>query len=128
MPWARRAEAVTLAVDWHDGHWWLLFAPDVWVRPSFIELPNGLSPEQARKEAEQLAAGFVRERVARRYNKMTGALLGAWLRLLTAGGSGGTRTVHAYGLNGAGMDATFTFGSQPLVSRPMRGNVLRSNT
>ena len=48
LPWA---EAVTLAVDWRDGTWRLLFAPEIWVRPDFTDPPAGLSPAAAREAA-----------------------------------------------------------------------------
>lgn len=127
LPWA---EAVTLAVDWRDGTWRLLFAPEIWVRPDFTDPPHGLSPARAREAAARLGAEFARSRLARRYNSTTGQLLAAWVRLLTAGGAtAGARTVYAFGLNpGAGVDAAFTIGTRPLVSRPLRGAALRSNT
>lgn len=125
LPWA---EAVTLAVDWRDGTWRLLFAPEIWVRPDFIDPPPGLSPAGAREAAARLGGEFSRARLARRYNGATGQLLAAWVRLLTAGGSA-TRTVYAFALApGAGVDAAFTIGTRPLVSLPLRGAPLRSNT
>jgi NAD-dependent SIR2 family protein deacetylase len=125
LPWA---EAVTLAIDWRDGTWRLLFAPEIWVRPDFTSLPPGLSPARAREAAARLGAEFARARLARRYNRGTGELLAAWVRLLTAGGAA-TRTVYAFALPaGAGVDAAFTIGTRPLVSRPLAGAPLRSNT
>ena len=52
------------------------------------------------------------------------------MRLLTAGGgTAGTRTVYAFGLApAAGVDAAFTIGTRPLVSRLLVGAPLRSNT
>jgi hypothetical protein len=126
LPWA---EAVSLAVDWRDGTWRLLFAPEIWVRPDFTDPPPGLSPAAARGAAARLGGEFARGRLARRYNSATGELLAAWVRLLTVGGAAaGTRTVYAFGLpEGAGVDAAFTLGTRPLVSRPLRGAPLRSN-
>jgi hypothetical protein len=124
LPWA---EAVTLSVEWRDGGWWLLFAPDVWLRPTFTELPPGYTEEQAKSEASHLGAEFVRSRVAARYNSVSGALLGGWLRMLTGGATGDRRTVHTFGLDpDRGMDATFAFGIRPLVSPRLRGAALRS--
>jgi hypothetical protein len=51
LPWA---ESITLAIDWREGAWWLLFAPDVWVRHDFTQRPAGMSPKEARAEASQL--------------------------------------------------------------------------
>ena len=124
LPWA---EAVTLSVECHDSGWWLLFAPDVWVRPTFVDLPYDYPADKAKAEATRLGAEFVRGRVAGRYNSASGTLLGAWLRLLTGGATGDQRTVHAFGLGtGRGVDATFTFSIHPLVSPRLRGNALRS--
>ena len=126
LPWA---EAVTLAVDWRDGTWRVLFAPEIWVRPTFPDPPPGLNPAADREAAARLGADFARARLARRYNSATGQLLAAWVRLLTAGGASGTRTVYAFGLApDAGVDAAFTIGTRPLVSRPLSGAPLRSNT
>jgi NAD-dependent SIR2 family protein deacetylase len=126
LPWA---EAVALAVDWRDGTWRLLFAPEIWVRPDFTDPPPGLTPAAAREAAASLGADFARARLARRYNSGTGQLLAAWVRLLTAGGTAATRTVYAFGLPaGAGVDAAFALGTRPLVSRPLAGAPLRSNT
>ncbi len=126
LPWA---EAVTLAVDWRDGTWRLLFAPEIWVRRDFTDPPPGLSPARARESAARLGAEFARARLARRYNSTTGQLLAAWVRLLTVGGGATARTVYAFGLSaGAGVDAAFTIGTRALVSRPLAGAPLRSNT
>lgn len=126
LPWA---EAAALAVEWRDGAWRLLFAPEIWVRPDFVGLADHTRPAGSREAAARLGAEFVRGRIARRYNSTTGALLAAWVRLLTSGGTAGTRTVYAFGLSaGAGMDAAFTLGTTPLASRPLRGAPLRSNT
>lgn len=126
LPWA---EAIAIAVDWSDGAWRLLFAPEIWVRPAFTDPPAGLSPAQAREAAARLGGEFVRTRLARRYNSSTGVLLAAWVRLLTSGGSAGTRAVAAFGLPAdVGVDAVFTLGTRPLVSRPLQGAPLRSNT
>lgn len=125
LPWA---EAVTVSVEWHEGGWWFLFAPDIWLRPTFTDVPSGYTEQQAKAEASRLGGEFVRERVAARYNSATGALLGGWLRLLTAGATGDRRIVHTFGLDGGrGVDATFTVGTQPLVSRRLRGAALRSS-
>jgi NAD-dependent SIR2 family protein deacetylase len=125
LPWA---EAVTLAVDWRDGTWRLLLAPEIWVRPGFTDPPPGMTPAAEREAAARLGAEFARARLARRYNKATGQLMAAWIRLLTAGGAA-TRTAYAFGLTpGAGIDAAFTIGTRALVSRPLAGAPLRSNT
>jgi hypothetical protein len=126
LPWA---EAIALAVDWNGGAWRLLFAPEIWVRPAFTDPPAGMSPAQAREAASRIGSEFVRSRLASRYNRSTGELLTAWVRLLTNGGAGGRRTVAAFGLPAdAGADAVFTLGTRPLVSRPMLSAPLRSNT
>ena len=126
LPWA---EAVSLAVDWRDGTWRVLFAPEIWVRPDFTDAPPGLSPAAAREAAARLGAEFARDRLARRYNSATGHLLTAWVLLLTAKGADPTRTVYAFGLSpGTGVDAAFTLGTKPLVSHPLKGAPLRSNT
>jgi hypothetical protein len=126
LPWA---EAVALGIEWRDGIWRLLFAPEIWVRPDFTDPPSGMSLQETHDAASRLAADFIRARVARRYNSTTGAILAAWARLLTGSGTSSTRTVYAFGLSGGtGIDASFTLSTKPLVSRPLRGAVLRSNT
>jgi hypothetical protein len=126
LPWA---EAVSLAVDWRDGTWRVLLAPEIWVRPDFTDSLPGLSPAAARKEAARLGAEFARDRLARRYNSATGQLMTAWVLLVTAKGAHPTRTVYAFGLSpGAGVDAAFTLGIKPLTSHPLKGAPLRSNT
>lgn len=116
LPWA---EAVSIGLELIDGRWLMLFAPDVWVRPSFIA---GQDPPPGRDEATRQGAEFVRQRVATRYNRQAGAVLGAWLQLLVAGG----RTVHAFNVgNSDGVDATFTLTGRPVVSRQLAGGPIQ---
>jgi hypothetical protein len=116
LPWA---EAVSIGLELIDGRWLMLFAPDIWVRPSFIA---GQDPPPGRDEATRQGAEFVRQRVATRYNRQTGAALGAWLQLLVAGG----RTVHAFNVGDSdGLDATFTLTGRPVVSRQLAGGPIQ---
>lgn len=116
LPWA---EAVSIGLEFVDHRWLMLFAPDIWVRPTFI-VDQGLPP--GRDEATRQGSEFVRQRVATRYNKRTGAILGTWLHLLVAGG----RTIRAVKVgDGDGVDATFTLRGKPVVSRPLAGGPIQ---
>jgi len=106
VPWA---ESVTLNLEHHGNTWLLLFAPEIWVR-------RIRDDDAAVREALE----FVRERSARRHNNKAGPLLGAWLTLLT--GENG-RTVRAFHQDeGAGVNATFTLTSRPIVSQQIIGD------
>lgn len=112
LPWA---EAVALTLDLRDGLWWLLFAPEMWFRPTVETPPDGMTEEESRARAAALGAEFTRARMARRYNKHTGAILTAWLRLLTA--SQRSRTVRTYNLAaGDGVDATIELAARPAAT------------
>jgi hypothetical protein len=116
LPWA---EAVSIGLEFVDERWVMLFAPDLWVRPSFVAEQG---PLPGREEAARQGSEFVRDRVATRYNKRAGSILGAWLKLLVAGG----RTVRAFNVgDGDGIDATFTLTGKPVVSRPLAGGPIQ---
>ena len=110
LPWA---EAVTLTLERVADTWVLLFAPDIWVRPAYVS-DHASAP--SREEAQKAGAEFARERLARRYNRDTGAILDAWLRLIAGTG----RTVRAFKTEiGHGVDAEFIL-RRPLLSRQLR--------
>ena len=110
LPWA---EAVRLGLDRLDASWVLLFAPDIWVRPRYVSTSE---PAPSREEAQRAGAEFVRERLAPRYNRQTGEIIDAWVRLI----SGTGRTVRAFNIEaGRGVDAEFTLG-RPVLSHQLR--------
>jgi len=112
LPWA---EAITLSLQQVLGRWHLLFAPDIWIRLA------GDTPEE-RAHARRVGAQFTRSRLAPRYTRQTGALLGAWLSLIAA------TPLAAWGLAAAeGIDATFTLSTAPLTSRQADGADLLVN-
>ncbi|NKQ51967.1 SIR2 family protein [Amycolatopsis sp. K13G38] len=116
LPWA---ESVTIGLECVDGHWLMVFAPDIWVRPTFVSAQN---PAPSRDAAAKLAAEFVRERTANRYNRQAGAILGAWLKLLVAGGG----TARAFGTEpSAGVDAVFCLTNRPVISQQLAGSPIQ---
>ena len=118
LPWA---ESVSIAVDYTLDRWWLLFAPDIWVRRTYT---GADAATLTRADAQRAGAEFVRERVAPRYNRQAGAILGAWLGLLSRNG----QPLHAHRVSpGEGMEATFTLSGNPLVSRQLSGHALPIN-
>jgi hypothetical protein len=112
VPWA---EAVTLSLAQVAGRWYLLLAPDIWVRPS---------GESAQERAAVRAAGqeFTRERLATRYTSKTGQLLRAWLSLLTP------EELPVWDIPaGTGVPATFRLASEPLASALAPGGQVAVN-
>jgi SIR2-like domain len=118
----RWAEAVTVTLDSRHGTWWLLAAPEVWIaqRPSGTPPSDLLQAIEWRSAQQRLAAQFVRDRLAGRYNRSTAAILAAWTTLLV--GRGDTRTVHAWVLEDvSSINATFTLAATTGWSRPLGG-------
>lgn len=89
------AEAARIRLDYKLSRLWLLIEPVIWV-------------DQADDE-ELIDAGkeFRRERVARRYNATSNAVLDGWIHLLV--GDGDEAELQAFGI-GDGIDASFTIG------------------
>jgi hypothetical protein len=117
------AEAVEVHVEPRGGRWWLLLTPEIWVAPPGSHPPPaGLtrgSAEHARWRAAQqdTAAGFVRERLARRYNAAAYEILDAWIRIL-AGSQ--PRVVETWHLGpDSGCDATTRIGPVTAYSQPL---------
>jgi hypothetical protein len=120
LPWA---EAVTISIEYVDGRWLVLFAPDMWVRPTFVDAKG---QSTGTKDAADRAGGdFARTRLAPRYNRQAGAILDAWLALLAGGGS---RTINAFAVAPAdGIDATFNVAGKPVVSCRLAGGTIPVN-
>ena len=97
-------EAVRLRLAFHHGRVWLVADPRVWT--------------ERRDEKEDPASEFVRERVAKRYNRQWLAILDGWLECLV-GPRGATRTIRALGVSD-GVDATFELRSVTAVARKGR--------
>jgi len=104
LPWS---EAITLSLERVLGRWHLLFAPDIWVRP----VGRDDDSVDLKAQARRVSAEFIRERLAPRYTRQTGALMGAWLSLISVG----PLTAWAIG-PGEGVDAGFALSSAPLTS------------
>jgi hypothetical protein len=112
LPWA---EAITVSLQLVLGRWHLLFAPDIWTRAMG-------ETDLERAAARRVAAEFTRERLAPRYTRQTGAVLGAWLSLIS-----GT-ALSAWDLGpDEGIAATFRLSSSPLTSRQADGALLVVN-
>jgi hypothetical protein len=116
LPWA---EAAAITLEFRDGIWWCLIAPEIWVRHDF-ESPAEPSDRSARRsEAARRGQEFIRTRVARRYNAQTGAIVTAWIHLLTLGQS--TRQVRTYNLaTGTGIEAEIVLGGRPAATGGLR--------
>jgi len=123
------AEAVEVHVEARGSAWWLLLTPEIWVAPpGSLRAPAGITPgsaEHTRWHAaqQQAAAGFVRERLARRYNSATSGLLDAWVRVLVGSQPRAVETWHLPA--GTGCDPVTVIGpvtayGQPLITSDTR--------
>lgn len=99
-------EALKIRLDYKLGHLWLLLEPSVYV------------PEKADEAARLRSAGFIREKLARRYNKQWNCFLDAWITFLL--GSGRERTFRTFGIE-EGVDAKFSLGRITGFSRRALG-------
>jgi hypothetical protein len=123
------AEAIEVHVEARAGGWWLLITPEIWVAPpGSLPAPPGIKPGSAehtrwRTAQQHAAAGFVRERLARRYNSGTSEILDAWVRVLVGSQPRAVETWHLPA--GTGCDAVTRIGpvtaySQPLITSDSR--------
>lgn len=126
------AEAVEVHMEARAGGWWLLLTPEIWVAPpGSLPLPPGIdagSAADARWRAGQqhAAAGFIRERLARRYNSATSEIFDAWVRLLIGPQP---RTVETWHLPpGRGCDAVTRIGPVTAYARPFIAGDARRHT
>ena len=99
LPWA---EAVEISLEQHLGRIWLVFEPTIWAA-------KVVSDDAARTRR----VTFIKERLVRRYNDTSNALIGGWAGLL---GSATPRS--AFGLApGDGVDAEFKINTTTAFSR-----------
>jgi NAD-dependent SIR2 family protein deacetylase len=117
------AEAVEVHVEARAGSWWLLITPEIWVAPPGSQpAPPGITPGSAghirwRLGQQHAAAGFVRERLARRYNSATSEILEAWIRVLVGSQLRAVETWHLPA--DAGCDAVTRIGPVTAYSQPL---------
>jgi NAD-dependent SIR2 family protein deacetylase len=86
-------EALRLKLDYHLGRLWLLLEPTIYID----ELSN--------KEERYVAADFVRERLAARYNRQWNSVLEAWIAIII--GNRDEHQLSAFAISD-GIDASFT--------------------
>jgi hypothetical protein len=95
-------EAVLIRLEYRLGRLWMLLEPTVWFG-------------KPRSEEERYVCGeFVRERQARRYNRMADALLNAWLQVLLPGS--GDAEIRTFS-NQAGIEARFVLSRRTAFTR-----------
>jgi len=116
------AEAVEIHVEARAGSWWLLITPEIWVAPpGSLPVPAVITPGSAdharwRTAQQHAAARFVQERLARRYNSGTSAILDGWVRVLVGSQPRAVETWHLAA--GTGCDAVTLIGNVTAYSRP----------
>lgn len=86
------AEAVRLRLEHKLGRLWLLIEPTIW-----LESPDG-------NQSNATADEFVRQKLAKRYNKHWNAIIDGWANIFTGGNK--SCTLSAFGISD-GMDAQF---------------------
>ena len=86
-------EALRLKLDYHLGRLWLLLEPTIYF------------DEPRTEEERYVAADFVRERLAARYNRQWNSILEAWISIII--GNRDERQLNAFGISD-GIDASFT--------------------
>lgn len=98
----RWSEAVSIRLEYRMGRLWMLLEPTVW----FCKTES---------DEERYASGeFVRERQARRYNRLADSILTAWLQVLLPGT--GEVNVRAF-TDQPGMEARFTLSRRTAFAR-----------
>jgi hypothetical protein len=96
------SEAVSIRLEYRMGQLWMLLEPTV-------------SFDKTESDDQRYACGeFVRERQARRYNRLADTILNAWLHLLLPGT--GEAAVCAF-TDKPGMEARFTFSRRTAFAR-----------
>jgi hypothetical protein len=113
----RWSEGVRLRLEWQLGRLWLLFEP--WTFVGEVNRsplrPHGPRP-RSRWAPRDASAAWVKERWARRRNKVWAAAIGAWAEVLIGGSS---VELQALGLvDPRGVDAPFCIARQTAFSLP----------
>lgn len=96
------AEATHFRLECRLDRLWLLLEPTIWVEHTVDESENAAAQE------------FRRERLARRYNQASNAILEGWVHLIVGGKE--EAELRAFGV-GDGIDATFLVGKTTAFSR-----------
>ena len=96
------AEAVSIRVEYRLGRLWMLLEPTVWFGKS------------ASDDERYVCGDFVRERQARRYNRVADGVLTAWLQVLLPGN--GDIEIRAFD-NQPGIDARFMLSRRTAFAR-----------
>jgi hypothetical protein len=98
----RWSEAVSIRLEYRMRRLWMLLEPTVWFG-------------KTESDEDRYACGeFVRERQARRYNRLADTLLNTWLQVLLPGD--GDATVRTF-TDQPGMEAGFTFSRRTAFTR-----------
>ncbi len=112
------AEAVRIRLEFRLGRLWLLLAPTIWTDDPVDRSSEDTATDREETETRDLVVQeFVRERLARRYNKLSNEVIAAWADLINDGTA--KSELRAFGI-GDGVDAVFTISSATAYSQ--RGN------
>lgn len=116
---ARRwTEGVRLRLDWQVGQLWLLFEPWTFVEDTTPREATETPPPERRSRfaGPNPSAAWVKERWAKRRNKVWAAALGAWADILVGDA---VASIVALGLGDPrAVDASFTIARQTAYSLP----------
>ncbi len=103
------AEAVRIRLEFRLGRLWLLLAPTIWVDdPRSNNAENSATDYEENETRDLVVKEFVRERLARRYNKPSNEVIAAWADLINAGTA--KSEIRSFGI-GDGVDAVFAISS-----------------
>jgi hypothetical protein len=99
------SEAIGIRLEYKLDRLWFLLEPTIKVH------------REPGAELDEASLEFIRERLAKRYNRSWAAVLEAWIAVLFR--SKGEREFRAFGI-ADGIDATFTLSSVTAFSRRLR--------
>ena len=121
----RFAEAIRVHLEHWNGRWWCVYEPYTWVDLPRLLVGNPGASEQARGgvtveeyiRLKTIAAGWRRERWARRYNPRWNEIISAWVKLLAPEPE---TEVSAHYFEGTGINAVFRLSQTTAWASPGR--------
>lgn len=114
------SEAIRLGIEIRDSRWWLVYEPYTWVDlPRLAETdepPSDGRSSEPNASNRRVAAGWRRERWARRYNVSWNDIIAAWAKLIAPKPE---TSLAAHHFEGEGVNAHFRVSGTTAWSSPL---------